>query len=174
MSTTTLAPKRRLEQKLGYGLGSVYSLTKADGSLSYWHVYSDNGNQREVVLRATSLTAARKEASARNAKKDSGELPIVGVNTFLDPEEAEGSGEPAEIELARASKEEKDEQIRRLEAFHEKHRAESEAALSKLKAVAAAEGGNVFDELMSAVRVLSLGQITNALYEVGGRYRRAL
>ena len=66
------------------------------------------------------------------------------------------------------------EQIRRLEAFHERHRAESEAALSKLKAVAAAEGGNVFAELMSAVRVLSLGQITNALYEVGGRYRRAL
>jgi methylmalonyl-CoA mutase len=138
----------------------------------------DRLNSRGGVLGAIELQYQRsriqEESLQYELKKDSGELPIVGVNTFLDPEEAEGSAEPAEIELARASKEEKDEQIRRLEAFHEKHRAESEAALSKLKAVAAAEGGNVFDELMSAVRVLSLGQITNALYEVGGRYRRAL
>jgi methylmalonyl-CoA mutase len=107
-------------------------------------------------------------------KKDSGELPIVGVNAYLDPEEGKSSGEPAEIELARATAEEKDQQIRRLAAFHETHRAESGAALARLKAVATTEEGNVFAELMSAVRVASLGQITNALYEVGGRYRRAL
>jgi methylmalonyl-CoA mutase len=138
----------------------------------------DRLNSRGGVLGAIELQYQRsriqEESLHYELKKDSGELPIVGVNTFLDPEEADGGGQPAEIELARATGEEKDEQIRRLAAFHEKHQTEREAALSRLKAVATAEGGNVFAELMNAVRVLSLGQITNALYEVGGRYRRAL
>ena len=81
MSTTEGNPKRRLVQKLGYGLGSIYSRTKADGTTAYLHVYSDNGTQREVVLAATSLTAARKEASARNTKKDSGELAAPSRRT---------------------------------------------------------------------------------------------
>jgi methylmalonyl-CoA mutase len=138
----------------------------------------DRLNSRGGVLGAIELQYQRsriqEESLHYELKKDSGELPIVGVNAYLDPEEGKTSDEPAEIELARATAEEKDEQIRRLAAFHEKHRAESEAALARLKAVATTEGGNVFAELMSAVRVASLGQITNALYEVGGRYRRAL
>jgi methylmalonyl-CoA mutase len=138
----------------------------------------DRLNSRGGVLGAIELQYQRsriqEESLHYELKKDSGELPIVGVNVYLDPEEGKSSGEPAEIKLARATAEEKDQQIHRLAAFHETHRAESGAALARLKAVATTEEGNVFAELMSAVRVASLGQITNALYEVGGRYRRAL
>ncbi len=139
----------------------------------------DRLNSRGGVLGAIELQYQRsriqEESLHYELKKDSGELPIVGVNCFLDPDEdATGKAEPAEIELARASGEEKQAQIRRLAAFHGKHRGEAEAALSRLRQVALTEGGNVFEELMRTVRVASLGQVTNALYDVGGRYRRAL
>jgi methylmalonyl-CoA mutase len=139
----------------------------------------DRLSSRGGVLGAIELQYQRsriqEESLHYELKKDSGELPIVGVNCFLDPEEERaGPAEPSEIDLARATAEEKDEQIRRLAGFHEKHRAESEEALAKLKETAKSEDGNVFAELMKTVRVASLGQITNALYEVGGRYRRAL
>ena len=138
----------------------------------------DRLNSRGGVLGAIELQYQRsriqEESLHYELKKDSGELPIVGVNAYLDPEEGKNPGEPREIELARATGEEKDQQIRRLTAFHEKHRAERGAALARLREVATTDEGNVFAELMSAVRVLSLGEITNALYEVGGRYRRAL
>ncbi|MGH9391252.1 MAG: methylmalonyl-CoA mutase family protein, partial [Vicinamibacteria bacterium] len=139
----------------------------------------DRLNSRGGVLGALELQYQRsriqEESLHYELKKDSGELPIVGVNCFLDPdEEATGTEAPAEIELARASGEEKRAQIRRLSAFQEKHRDEVEAALSRLRQVALTEGGNVFGELMNTVRVASLGQVTNALYDVGGRYRRAL
>jgi methylmalonyl-CoA mutase len=104
--------------------------------------------------------------------KHSGELPIVGVNTFL-AEGAEESSEPREIELSRASEEEKQECLRRLEDFHHRHRDRAPAALERLKA-AALSGENLFAELMEAVETCSLGQITHALYEVGGEYRRNL
>ena len=101
-------------------------------------------------------------------RKQSGELPIVGVNTFV----REGGSEvPEDIELARASDEEKRLQVTRLRGFQQEHRAEAAAALERLKAVAR-EGGNLFAELMATVRVASLGQITHALYQVGGQYRR--
>lgn len=103
--------------------------------------------------------------------KHSGQLPIIGVNTYLNPE-ASSEGE-FQMELARASKEEKEEQIQRLRAFQERHAQEAEAALARLKA-AALSGGNLFAELMETVKVASLGQITGALYEVGGQYRRNL
>ena len=139
----------------------------------------DRLNSRGGVLGAIELQYQRsriqEESLQYELKKDSGEIPIVGVNCFLDPDEAAtGTVEPAEIELARASEDEKRAQIRRLAAFHEKHRDEAEAALARLRQVALTEGGNVFEELMSTVRVASLGQVTNALYDVGGRYRRAL
>lgn len=103
-------------------------------------------------------------------KKHNGELPIVGVNTFLNPH-ADEDGYIIPGELARATKEEKDMQIANLRSFQEKNRAEAAAALSRLKEVAVA-GGNIFAELMETVKVASLGQITDALFEVGGRYRR--
>jgi isobutyryl-CoA mutase len=76
-----------------------------------------------------------------------------------------------ELELARASEEEKESQVARVRAFQATHQSESEAALANLKAVAAS-GGNTFAALMDAVRVCSLGQITSAFFEVGGQYRR--
>jgi methylmalonyl-CoA mutase len=103
-------------------------------------------------------------------KKHSGELPIVGVNTFLNPRaDEEGFNVPGE--LARATKEEKEQQIVNLRAFHELNRDKAPAALKRLQEVAVS-GGNIFAELMETVTCASLGQISHALYEVGGKYRR--
>ncbi|MEZ4429284.1 MAG: methylmalonyl-CoA mutase family protein, partial [Nannocystaceae bacterium] len=102
--------------------------------------------------------------------KHTGELPIIGVNTFVNPtrsgdEEAEG------VPLTRASGAEKDAQITRLRAFQSRHRDAAGPALERLKRVATA-GGNIFEELLTTTRVCSLGQISAALFEVGGEYRR--
>ena len=75
------------------------------------------------------------------------------------------------VELARASEEEKESQIRRLAEFKDQHQDEAPAALKRLQQVAFS-GENLFAELMRTVRVCSLGQITQALYDVGGKYRR--
>ena len=106
-------------------------------------------------------------------RKHSGELPIIGVNTFEDPTTLADDWEPPEPELTRASNEEKDNQIASLRRFQAAHADETQAALARLGEVART-GGNLFEELMGAVRVASLGQITSALYEVGGEYRRNL
>jgi methylmalonyl-CoA mutase len=103
-------------------------------------------------------------------KKHNGELPIIGVNTFLSPHaDEEGYNIPGE--LARATIEEKEQQIANLRAFHAKHHEKAPEALERLKAVTIA-GDNVFAEMMETVKYASLGQITQALFEVGGRYRR--
>ena len=103
--------------------------------------------------------------------KHSGELPIVGVNTFLNPNpEAESS---APRELIRASEAEKQVCLANLRAFHARHRDEAPAALARLQEVARS-GKNVFAELLETVKVASLGQIAEALFEVGGRYRRSM
>jgi methylmalonyl-CoA mutase len=102
--------------------------------------------------------------------KHSGELPIVGVNMFQDAETNLEEG-AAEIELARATDDEKESQLKRLADFHKRHEKEAPEALKRLQKVAL-EGGNLFAELMETVRVCSLGQITQALYGVGGQYRR--
>jgi len=80
---------------------------------------------------------------------------------------------PQKIELARSSEEEKRSQLKRLADFHARHAQEAPAALARLKQ-AVIDNGNVFAELMDTVRVCSLGQITNALFEVGGQYRRSM
>ena len=98
--------------------------------------------------------------------KNSGELPIVGVNTFLSEETEYYHGE-----LMRSTDDEKQRQIDSLQAFHTLHSSESAPALQKLRQVALSSG-NVFSELMQTVKTCSLGQITGALYEVGGSYRR--
>jgi isobutyryl-CoA mutase len=95
-------------------------------------------------------------------------LPIIGVNTFINPNVDENS---YEIELARSTEEEKQTQIRNLQDFWKRHKDECPAALERLKQVALLNG-NLFEELMKCVKVASLGQITAALYEVGGQYRR--
>ncbi len=133
-------------------------------------------NQRGGVLGATELQYQRnriqEESLAYELKKDSGELPIVGVNTFLDPDAAEDLI-PEDIQLARATPEEKQRQIDNLRAFHQRHSNEAAEALSRLKETALS-GGNIFSELIETVRVVSLGQITRTLYEAGGQYRRAM
>jgi methylmalonyl-CoA mutase len=100
--------------------------------------------------------------------KHTGELPIIGVNTFRNPH-----GDPVndKLELARSTEEEKQSQLQRLADFHTKHASESPAMLKKLQQ-AVIDNQNVFEVLMHAVRCCSLGQITNALFEVGGQYRR--
>jgi len=102
-------------------------------------------------------------------RKHDGSLPIVGVNTFLDPHAGETPPKP--VELARATEAEKQSQLQRLADFHARHADEAPAALAELQR-AATEGGNVFAALMDAVRVCSLGQISDAFFEVGGQYRR--
>ncbi|HYE79493.1 MAG TPA: methylmalonyl-CoA mutase family protein, partial [bacterium] len=104
-------------------------------------------------------------------KKHSGELPIVGVNTFIDPETQKPGYAPPKTELRRSTTEEKEQCIRNLKAFQERYAAETPAALKRLQDVALS-GGNIFAELMETVKVASLGQITHALYQVGGEYRR--
>ncbi|GAB3322017.1 methylmalonyl-CoA mutase family protein [Geodermatophilus aquaeductus] len=102
-------------------------------------------------------------------RKHDGSLPIVGVNTFLDPHRDEAP--PRKVELARATEAEKQSQLDRLADFRARHADEAPAALAALQE-AATSGGNVFAALMDAVRVCSLGQISEAFFEVGGQYRR--
>ena len=104
--------------------------------------------------------------------KHTGELPIIGVNAFLNSNADEECAE-CKVELARATEEEKKSQLDRLRAFHQAHQDESPAALKRLQQTALG-GGNMFAELMETVRSCSLGQITQALYEVGGMYRRGM
>ncbi len=84
-----------------------------------------------------------------------------------------GDAVPETLELARSTDDEKQSQLKRLAEFHAKHASAAPAALAKLKQTAI-NGGNVFAELMEAVKVCSLGQITDALFEVGGQYRRSM
>jgi isobutyryl-CoA mutase len=108
------------------------------------------------------------ESMLYEQRKHDGSLPIIGVNTFL----AENAGAPmTEVELARGTEEEKQSQLARLAEFHARHRDEAPAALDRLKEEAT-HGGNVFAALMDAVRCCSLGQISEAFFEVGGQYRR--
>jgi methylmalonyl-CoA mutase len=102
--------------------------------------------------------------------KHTGELPIIGVNTFRNPQ---GDVVPQSIELARSTEEEKQSQLARLRAFHEQHATSAGEMLARLQA-SVLENRNVFEVLMQAVRVCSLGQISAALFEVGGQYRRSM
>jgi methylmalonyl-CoA mutase len=104
--------------------------------------------------------------------KHTGRIPIIGVNTFLNPH-GEFDHPGAFIELARATEEEKASQLRRVRDFMKRNEKEAPGALARLQRVAL-EGGNLFAELMDTVRVCTLGQITRALYEVGGQYRRGM
>ena len=101
--------------------------------------------------------------------KHDGTLPLIGVNTFLSER---GSRETHEnVALIRSTDDEKDDQVAELRAFQVRNEMHFDAAVQRLQQTATA-GGNVFDELLNTVKVCSLGQISNALYDVGGRYRR--
>jgi methylmalonyl-CoA mutase len=111
------------------------------------------------------------ESLLYETRKHDGSLPIVGVNTFLSPHDADD--QLAQIPLQRSTAAEKDAQIASVEAFSRRHAQERPAALARLQRVAR-DGGNVFDELLETVKVASLGEITMALFEVGGEYRRSM
>jgi len=100
--------------------------------------------------------------------KHTGELPIIGVNTFLN---SEGSPTIVPDEVIRSTEEEKEAQIRTRDQLHEANENKGAAALQKLQETALANE-NIFQALMEATKVCTLGQITHALYEVGGQYRR--
>ena len=100
--------------------------------------------------------------------KHTGEYPIVGVNTFLNKK---GSPTILPTEVIRSTTEEKEFQIKTLQAFHKRHETKSATMLKRLQQ-AAVNNDNLFEELMETVKYCSLGQITNALYSVGGQYRR--
>jgi methylmalonyl-CoA mutase len=110
------------------------------------------------------------ESLLYESRKHSGELPVVGVNTFVNPEPEERGPSPL---LMRATDEEKRRQIENLRAFRMRHAERAPQALRRLQEVALA-GDNVFEELMETVKFASLGEISEALFEVGGRYRRAM
>jgi methylmalonyl-CoA mutase len=103
-------------------------------------------------------------------KKHDGSYPLVGVNTFRNPH---GDAAPPKLELIRSTEEEKQSQIKRLREFQRRNESESGPMLQKLQQ-AVIKDENVFAVLMDAVRVCSLGQITHALFEVGGQYRRSM
>jgi len=134
----------------------------------------DRLNDRGGVLGSMETQYQRgkiqEESMYYEMKKHSGELPIIGVNTYLNPNPA-SEEDVDNMEIARATKEEKEMQIKNLRNFQNQHKDNTEEALARLKEVAVT-GGNIFEELVHSVKVASLGQITNALYEVGGQYRR--
>jgi methylmalonyl-CoA mutase len=134
----------------------------------------DRINDRGGVLGAMETQYQRgkiqEESMYYEMLKHSGELPIIGVNTYLNPNPPSSEAIDS-MEIARASQEEKETQIQNLQKFQAKHADEAEGAIQKLKEVAVT-GGNIFAELMETVKYASLGQITNALYQVGGQYRR--
>ena len=112
----------------------------------------------------------QEESLLYERRKHDGSYPIVGVNTFRNPH---ANAATQDIELARSSEEEKQSQLRRLGDFHERNRVHCSDQLARLRRVVI-DNGNVFEALMDAVRHCSLGQISQALYEVGGRYRRSM
>jgi isobutyryl-CoA mutase len=112
----------------------------------------------------------QEESMLYEHRKHDGSYPIVGVNTFRKPGD---NALPQRLELIRSTEEEKRSQLKRLADFHERHKNESGPMLERLRQ-AVIRDENVFAVLMDAVRCCSLGQITHALFEVGGQYRRSM
>ncbi len=131
-------------------------------------------NERGGVLGAMETGYQRgriqDESMLYEHRKHDGSLPIIGVNTFLRPGGDDAT--PEHVELARATESEKESQLRRVRDFTRTHEQEAAEALARLKAAAASPDENVFAVLVDAARVCSLGQVTEAFFEVGGQYRR--
>lgn len=138
--------------------------------LAEFNRISERGGVLGAMERMYQRNKIQEESLYYETMKNSGELPIVGVNTFLNKR-----GSPTVIpeEVIRSTPEEKEFQIQALSAFQERHRDKSAEMLKKLQQTAVSNG-NIFAELMETVKYCSLGQITRALYEVGGQYRRSM
>jgi methylmalonyl-CoA mutase len=129
---------------------------------------TDRGGVLGAMERMYQRNKIQEESLYYESLKHNGELPIVGVNTFLNKK---GSPTILPGEVIRSTQEEKDQQIQNLRTFRERNTNTSAEMLQRLKAAAVSDG-NLFGELMETVKYCSLGEITNALYEVGGQYRR--
>lgn len=130
---------------------------------------SDKGGVLGAMESMYQRSKIQEESLYYETLKDTGEFPIIGVNTYIAPNIKEQMAK--EIEISRCSSDEKMDQINRLKKFKERNIDKSAPALQRLKEVALSNG-NIFEELLSTVNYASLGQITNLLYEVGGKYRR--
>jgi methylmalonyl-CoA mutase len=133
-----------------------------------FHRLTERGGVLGAMERMYQRNKIQEESLHYETLKHTGEYPIVGVNTFLNKK---GSPTILPTEVIRSTTEEKEFQITTLQAFHKRHEAKSAAMLKKLQ-LAAINNENLFEELMETVKYCSLGQITNALYSVGGQYRR--
>lgn len=129
---------------------------------------SDRGGVLGAMETGYQRSRIQEESMKYETKKHDGSYPLIGVNTFL-PDTKE---EEFEIELARSTDDEKQSQIARLAQFHAQHADHSEATLAMVKQTIN-DGGNGFEALMEAVKHCSLGQLTDAFFEVGGQYRRS-
>lgn len=136
--------------------------------LTEFNRLTDRGGVLGAMERMYQRNKIQEESLHYEMQKHTGEYPIVGVNTFLN---RNGSPTITPSEVIRSTTEEKEFQINALAAFHKRHEHTSAAALQQLQQVAV-NNGNLFNALMETVKHCSLGQITHALYEVGGQYRR--
>jgi methylmalonyl-CoA mutase len=130
---------------------------------------SDKGGVLGAMESMYQRSKIQEESLYYESLKDSGQLQIIGVNTYIAPNIKEQMAK--EIEISRCTDAEKMDQINRLKTFHERNKNHSEDALKRLREVAMANK-NIFEELLYTVNFASLGQITHVLYEVGGKYRR--
>ncbi len=136
--------------------------------LAEFRAISERGGVLGAMERMYQRSKIQDESLYYETKKHDGTLPIVGVNTFLDPK---GSPTVAPPEVIRAAAKEKDYAIAARDAFWKRNEATAPVALDAVRR-AALDGGNVFAALMDACKVCSLGQLSGALYQVGGQYRR--
>ena len=137
--------------------------------ISEFERISDKGGVLGAMESMYQRSQIQEESLYYESLKDSGELPIIGVNTYIADNIDEQMNK--EIDLTRASNAEKDEQIERLNVFKKTNEKECAIQLEKIKEVAL-QNGNIFEQLLEATQYCSLGQITDILYEIGGAYRR--
>ncbi|MEP7141813.1 MAG: methylmalonyl-CoA mutase family protein [Ferruginibacter sp.] len=139
-----------------------------DAVMNEFHRLTERGGVLGAMERMYQRNKIQEESLYYETLKHTGEFPIVGVNTFLNKK---GSPTILPTEVIRSTTGEKEFQVKTLQAFHGRHAAKAADMLNRLKQVAISNG-NLFEELMETVKYCSLGQITNALYAVGGQYRR--
>ena len=159
-------------ENLNQGSFVVEELTRLveEAVLSEFDRLTERGGVLGAMETGYQRSKIQEESMYYENLKHTGELPIIGVNTFRDPD-ADAEQLSEYIELARATESEKKSQLKRLEAFKKRNKKEADHALQRLQSVALS-GDNIFEELMETVKVCTLGQITQALYDVGGKYRR--
>jgi len=138
--------------------------------LAEFEKIADRGGVLGAMETGYQRSKIQEESMHYEMLKHTGAYPVIGVNTFRNPN---GDEIPETIELARSTEDEKASQLARLNDFHTRHAAQAPAMLKRLQQ-AVIDNANVFEVLMDAVRCCSLGQITGALFEVGGQYRRSM